>query len=240
MKKAIINDVNEDLVNVYKVIASEPNKLITILQNYQNEFHSLEDCSDEKKMYYSEKRETYNLRVKDKIEQAALFIFLNRTCFNGLYRVNRNNGYNVPMGSYKKPMICDEENIRAVNEVLEKVEILSGDYKQTLHKAEGNSFFYLDPPYKPISTTSSFNSYSADIFDDREQIRLRDFCLILEKQGYRWMLSNSDVKNQNPDNTFFDDIYSPFNISRIKAKRSINANVSKRGELNELLIVNYK
>lgn len=239
LEKAVINDINKDLTNTYNIIASQSKELISILQILQNEFHSLENKQEEKKEYYYKKRELYNARKEEKISQAALFIFLNRTCFNGLYRVNKSNKYNVPMGSYKKPTICDKQNIIAVNNALQKVEILCGDYEATLDKATTNSFFYFDPPYKPLSETSSFNSYAKGEFNDDEQIRLRDFCSKLEKQGHKWMLSNSDVKGNNPNNNFFDEIYSEFSIVRVKAKRSINANPEKRGELNELLITNY-
>jgi DNA adenine methylase len=173
----------------------------------------------------------YNTRKDEQSVQAALFIFLNRTCFNGLYRVNKNNGYNVPMGSYKKPTICDEQNILAVSNALQKVEILCGDYESTLKEVTSNSFFYFDPPYKPLSNTSSFNSYAKDEFNDEEQIRLRNFCINLEKLGHKWILSNSDVKGKDANDNFFDEIYSEFSISRVKARRSINANPEKRGEL---------
>ncbi|MCD4833647.1 MAG: DNA adenine methylase [Bacteroidales bacterium] len=239
LEKAVINDINKDLTNTYNIIVSQTKELISILQILQNEFHSLENKPEEKKEYYYKKRELFNTRKEEKISQAALFIFLNRTCFNGLYRVNKNNKYNVPMGSYKKPTICDKQNIIAVSNALQKVEILCGDYEATLDKATTNSFFYFDPPYKPLSETSSFNSYAKGEFNDDEQIRLRDFCSKLEKQGHKWMLSNSDVKGNNPNNNFFDELYSEFSIVRVKAKRSINANPEKRGELNELLITNY-
>lgn len=239
IKKAVINDINEDLINTYRVIASKPKELISILQILQNEYHSLETKHEEKKEYYYNKRELYNTRMQEKTIQASLFIFLNRTCFNGLYRVNKNNGYNVPMGGYKKPNICDDQNILAVSNVLQKVEILCGDYKATLKEATSNSFFYFDPPYKPLSNTSSFNSYAKDEFNDEEQIRLRNFCSKLEEQGYNWMLSNSDLKGKDNNDNFFDEIYSEFSISRVKARRSINSNPEKRGELNELLITNY-
>ena len=159
LEKAVINDINKDLINAYRIIASKPKELISILQTFQEEYHSLENDQEKKKEYYYEKRETYNLRKKEKSSQAALFIFLNRTCFNGLYRVNKSNGYNVPMGSYKKPTICDEKNILAVSNVLQKVEILCGDYEKTLEKVNKNSFFYFDPPYKPLNETSSFNVF---------------------------------------------------------------------------------
>ena len=239
IQNAVINDINEDLINTYRTIASKPNELISILQILQDEFHSLESKAEEKKEYYYKKRELYNTRKEEKSGQAALFIFLNRTCFNGLYRVNKSNGYNVPMGSYKKPTICDDQNILAVSNVLQKVEILCGDYEATLNNTSTNSFFYFDPPYKPLSNTSSFNSYAKDEFNDEEQIRLRNFCSKLESEGHKWMLSNSDVKGKDTNDNFFDEIYSEFSISRVKARRTINANPEKRGELNELLITNY-
>ncbi|MBL7837774.1 MAG: DNA adenine methylase [Bacteroidetes bacterium] len=239
MEIAVINDINEDLINTYRTIASNPNELISILRQLQNEFHALENQHEEKKEYYYQKREIYNARIEEQISQAALFIFLNRTCFNGLYRVNRKNEYNVPMGSYRNPTICDESNILAVSEVLKRVEILCGDYELTLEKANSNSFFYFDPPYKPLSDSSSFNSYAKDEFNDEQQIRLRNFCSTLESLGHKWMLSNSDVKGSNTNESFFDDIYSDFLISRVKARRNINSKGDKRGELNELLITNY-
>ena len=238
LEKAVINDINEDLINTYKTIASNPNELISILEILQNEFHSLEGNEENKKLYYYQKRELYNTRKEEQSGQAALFIFLNRTCFNGLYRVNSKNMYNVPMGGYKKPTICDKENILAVNNVLQKVEILSGDFEQTLNYADKKSLFYFDPPYKPLSETSSFNSYAKDEFNDGEQIRLKDFCSKFDALNHTWILSNSDVKGKNENDNFFDDLYSDFNIQRVDARRSINANPEKRGKLTELLITN--
>lgn len=239
IEKAIINDINADLTNTYKVISHSSFELISILNQFQNEYHSLEDNSEIKKEYYLEKRENFNSRKFSNTEQAAFFIFLNRTCFNGLYRVNKNNFFNVPIGSYKKPTICDAENILAVSELLKKVEILTGDYQQTLDFAERPALFYFDPPYKPLSKTSSFNSYSKDDFNDDEQIRLRDFCKKLDSLNHYWILSNSDLKGKDINDNFFDDIYDDFNINRVFAKRSINANPEKRGVLTELLITNY-
>lgn len=215
LNKAVINDINEDLINTYKTIASRPKELISILQILQDEL---------KKEYYYSKRELYNIRKEEQSGQAALFIFLNWTCFNGLYRVNRKNEYNVPMGSYKRPTICDKENILAVSQALQKVEILCGDYEETLNFAENNTLFYFDPPYKPLSETSSFNSYAKDEFNDEEQIRLRDFCNKLDTLGHTWILSNSDVKGKDENDNFFDDLYFGFNLQRVDARRSINAN----------------
>lgn len=238
LKKAVINDINEDLINTYKTIDSRPKELISILQILQNEFHGLEGQDEAKKEYYYSKRELYNTRKEEQSGQAALFIFLNRTCFNGLYRVNRKNEYNVPMGSYKRPTICDTENILAVSKALHRVEILCGDYEETLNFADNNTLFYFDPPYKPLSETSSFNSYAKDEFNDAEQIRLRDFCHKLDALNHTWILSNSDVKGKDENDNFFDELYADFKIERVDAKRSINANPEKRGLLKELLITN--
>lgn len=239
MEKAVINDINADLINTYRIIASKPNELISVLSELQGEFHAFDDGAEEKKEYYYARREQYNTRAESKCTQAALFIFLNRTCFNGLYRVNKSNLYNVPMGSYKKPTICDAANIQAVSKALQKVEILCGDYRETLKYSDKNSFFYFDPPYKPLNTTSSFTSYAKDSFNDNEQIRLKDFCATLDTKGYKWLLSNSDVKETDAVSSFFDEIYSRYNISRVQASRSINSKAEGRGKLNELLITNY-
>ncbi|MEI7961839.1 MAG: DNA adenine methylase [archaeon] len=239
LKKVVINDINEDLINTYSIIARKPNELVSILRNLQYEYHSLDNKHEEKEGYYYKKRELYNTRATDKVMQAALFIFLNRTCFNGLYRVNKSNHHNVPIGSYKKPTICDADNIFAVSNALQKVEILSKDYEKTLDYASKHTLFYFDPPYKPLSKTSSFNSYAKDEFNDDEQTRLRDFCTKIDLHGYKWILSNSDVKGKDSDDDFFDILYSNYFITRVKASRRINANPEKRGELNELLITNY-
>jgi len=239
LQKAVINDINEDLINTYKTIATEPKEIIDILEQLQNEYHALDELEEEKKAYYYNKRDLYNKRTEAQSGQSALFIFLNRTCFNGLYRVNRNNEYNVPMGSYKRPTICDRDNIMAVSKALQKVEILNGDFEHTIDHATPNSLFYFDPPYKPLSQTSSFNSYAKDDFNDAEQIRLKEFCAKLNTLNHTWLLSNSDVKGKDINDNFFDDLYSNFNIQRVKARRSINANADKRGKLNELLITNF-
>ncbi len=235
LEKAIINDINSDLINVYEIICSNPKEIISILKNFQSEYHELQNKEEIKKKYYYQKRDLYNTRNTDKPTQAALFIFLNRTCFNGLYRVNQSNLFNVPIGSYKLPKICDEQNIQAVSDALQNVEILNGDFEKTISYANENTFFYLDPPYKPLSETSNFNSYAENEFDDKEQIRLKHFCNKLHVHRSKWMLSNSDVQ----DNNFLDKIYSEFFIKRVKAKRIINSKSDKRGELSELLIVNY-
>ena len=238
IKKVVINDINSDLINTYDIIKTEVEKLIIQLQKWETEYHKFKNDADARKEYYYQKRELFNTREVNFVKQAALFIFLNRTCFNGLFRVNKKNLFNVPIGSYKTPMICDELNLREVNKALQKVIILNGDYTETLKYAENNSFFYFDPPYKPLSETSSFNSYAKDDFNDLEQIRLKNFCATLNEQGYNWMLSNSDVKGKDSTNNFFDDLYASYNITRVNARRNINAHASKRGKLTELLITN--
>lgn len=238
--KAIINDVNEDLIKAYFIIQKEPINLIKKLDTIQNQYYNLNN-EEERKQFFLQKREDFNSRHLNELENTALLIFLNRTCFNGLYRVNSNNQFNVPFGKYNRPKICDSDTIMADSAVLKKVTILHGDYKDSINFATKNSFFYFDPPYKPISKTSSFNSYAKDTFDDKEQIRLKEFCDMLTLNGYQWLLSNSDPKNNDPADNFFDNLYSGDSIAidRVKAKRVINSNAAKRGEIYELLISNY-
>ena len=240
LEKAIINDINQDLTNSYLTIKHNVDDLIDILRKWEVEYHNLAEDQEAKKEYYYDKRSLFNTRTSNQTTHSAIFIFLNRTCFNGLYRVNRKNEFNVPIGSYKKPQICNEENLLAVSKVLKKVEILNGDYSETINHATENTFFYFDPPYKPLSETSSFNSYAKDEFDDAEQVRLKEFCDLLDNQNHKWILSNSDVKGKDINNNFFDELYSEYNITRVNATRRINANPEKRGALKELLITNNK
>lgn len=238
VEKVIINDINADLINCYDTIKNEVEQLIEILSNWEHQYHNLIENEEKKKIYYYEKRTLFNQRDSQKVVQSALFIFLNRTCFNGLFRVNRKNGFNVPIGSYKKPQICNSQNLRVVSLVLQKVIILNGDYSKTLDYAGKNTFFCFDPPYKPLNETSSFNAYTKNFFGDQEQIRLKEFCQTLHKNKHQWILSNSDLKSKDPTNDFFDDLYASFTIHRVNARRSISANGSKRGKLTELLITN--
>jgi len=239
--KAIINDVNADLVKAYITIKEQPLALIELLKKVEKKYYKLQS-EEERKDFFLDKRSSFNARHLTALENTALLIFLNRTCFNGLYRVNSKNEFNVPFGRYDNPKICDEETIMADSALLQKVTILHGDYEETLKHATAHSFFYFDPPYKPISKTSSFNAYAKDSFDDKEQVRLKHFCDELTIRGHHWLLSNSDPKNTDPSDNFFDDLYAGDNIfiDRVKAKRSINSNSSKRGEIFELLISNYK
>lgn len=239
LSNIVVNDINADLINCYISIRNNAEELISILAEWEEEYHALVDEKEAKKNYYYSKREQFNERDSNLVTQSALFIFLNRTCFNGLYRVNRKNKFNVPIGSYKRPRICDEDNLRAVSKAIEKVTFLNGDFEEVLQSVEGKAVFYLDPPYKPLSATSSFTAYAKGPFDDEEQKRLKSFCDTLDAKGYKWILSNSDVKAKEPENLFFDNLYADFEINRVLAKRSINANAKKRGKLTELLITNH-
>jgi len=235
----VINDINADLMNTYRVIKSKFSKLVSQLKVCENQYHALSTNPEIKKAYYYDKRSLFNTRSADDVTQAALFIFLNRTCFNGLYRVNKSGEFNVPIGSYKTPMICDAENLKNVSNALKKVTILEGDYQQILAYVSKNTCIYLDPPYKPVNETSSFNAYAKGEFNDAEQVRLKDFCDVLTQKGHAWILSNSDVnQDMHAENTFFDDLYANYEINRVLARRAINSNSSKRGRISELLITN--
>jgi len=235
IQQAVINDINTDLTIAYATIKEDPFALIDGLQVMQDSYYRLAD-EKKRKTFYLEKREEFNTRTLSNIGNTVLLIFLNKTCFNGLYRVNSNNEFNVPFGRHNKPKICDAATIIADSRILQQVTILNGDFRDTLNYAAPNSFFYFDPPYKPLSKTSSFTSYSTSSFDDREQLRLKEFCDELTARGHKWLLSNSD-----PGNGFFEDLYTgdAVVIDKVKARRAINSVGSGRGEIAELLISNY-
>jgi DNA adenine methylase len=237
--RAVINDINKDLTIAYSTVKNNVRELVISLKNVQKEYQSL-NSEESRKEFYLTMRERYNTKSLENIENTTLFIFLNRTCFNGLYRVNSRGLFNVPFGKYTNPTICDENTLLADSELLQKVEILTGDFTQTICYTSENTFFYFDPPYKPLSQTSSFNSYMKEEFNDTEQIRLKRFCDKLNDKDYLWVLSNSDVKTHNPENDFFDALYSSYHIDRVWASRTVNSNPEKRGKLTELLIRNYR
>ena len=243
IKKAVINDINSYLITAYRVIKNSPDELIKRLSELENQYYSTGD-NEAQKSFFLRVRETFNKVEMDDIDRTKYLIFLNRTCFNGLYRVNSKGKFNVPFGRYLHPTICNAETIKADSELLNRVElvILNGDFEQTIdHLSDGFNLFYFDPPYRPLNATSSFNSYSKEDFNDEEQIRLHDFCVKLsEYPNVKWMLSNADCSAKNPDDTFFEEIYRGFNINRVYASRAINANPNKRGKLTELLIKNYE
>ncbi|MDR0991334.1 MAG: DNA adenine methylase [Ruminococcus sp.] len=239
LEAVYISDVNRELIETYKTISDNPDELISVLSGLQAVFWN--GNSDFRKTYYYEKRERFNqLKMAEAsgTEVAALFIFLNRTCFNGLYRVNSKGGYNVPMGSYKKPTICDIDNLNAVSEKLKNVEIVCGDYKKSREFIDNKTFAYFDPPYRPLTATANFTSYASDGFGDKEQIELAKFIAEMSDGGAAVVASNSDPKNTNASDDFFDNLYSSCIITRIGANRMINSSAGGRGKINELLIAN--
>lgn len=239
IKKAVINDINSHLITTYKVIQKSPGILISVLKDIDSLYKSLVGY-DRQKQFYLDIRSRFNIGKISETEEAAFMIFMNRTCFNGLYRENSKGCFNVPFGRYENPSICDEGLIMADSELLQKVEIINGDFSHTESFIDNNTIFYFDPPYRPLDATSSFNSYVKESFDDNEQIRLRDYFTKISDMGCYALLSNSDGRGRNPDNLFFDELYSDYIIERVLAKRCINSNPSKRGTLTELLIRNYK
>lgn len=234
-----ISDINPELINAYQVIKGDVESLIEKLQEMQMLFLPMDENG--RKFYYYSIRDKFNTTAisdKTSTEKAAYFIFLNKTCFNGLYRVNRKGQFNVPMGAYKNPTICDEENLQNIHKALQKVTIVCGDYKCSKQFIDKNTFVYIDPPYRPLSVTSAFTSYNSEAFDDNEQIRLAGFIDEINESGAKIVLSNSDPKNVNPNDTFFDDLYKDYNIKRVSACRMINSKADNRGKINELLISN--
>lgn len=238
IQHAVINDINSDLTTCYQTVRDNPEELIKSLQEIERTYLSLE-TEDKRKEFFIMVRARYNEKNLDPIENTTKFFFLNRTCFNGLYRVNKKGLFNVPFGKYANPAICDPDTIRKDSILLQRVEILNGDFEKTFAYANGDTLFYFDPPYRPLSNTSSFNDYTKEPFNDDAQIRLKKFCDRVNNAGYKFMLSNSDCKEKNEDDNFFDILYSTYKIERVWASRSINSNPSKRGKLTEILVHNY-
>ena len=185
LEKIYISDVNIELLNCYKVIKEKVQKLVDKLKVFENEF--LVKDKEDRKIYYYEKREQFNkLKLEknsEEVKRATLMIFLNRTCFNGLYRVNKKGLFNVPMGDYKNPKICDEENLINISKKLKNVDIIYGDYKKSYDFVDENTFVYFDPPYRPLNQTSSFTSYTEYTFGDKEQIELSEYFKLLNEKG---------------------------------------------------------
>jgi DNA adenine methylase len=223
-KKAILIDINEELINCYNVIKNKVYELIELLRRHKNE-----------KEYYYEVRNLDKIPIKynqmSEVEKASRFIYLNRCCYNGLYRVNSKGQFNVPFGKYKNPKFCDEENLINVNKALENVDLIHGSFNTCLTYARENDFVYLDPPYHPISQTSSFTGYTKENFGKDSQIELFKVFEELDKKGCILMLSNS---NKN----FILDLYKGFKIIFLDAKRAINSVATKRGYIKEVLVLN--
>lgn len=241
-EKVLINDINKELIITYYQLQNNVDNLIKKLFALQKEFISAD--LEQRKNIYNNNRKLYNsLKNKscenNELEIASLFIFLNKTCFNGLYRVNKNGDFNVPMGSYKNPLICDEINLKKSSSLLKNVKIICGDYSKCIDYINDETFVYIDPPYRPLTQTSSFTSYSAKVFDDKEQIRLADFINIISRKGAIVVASNSDPQNADENDMFFDNLYKNYSIKRIQAKRAINSKSEGRGNVSELLISNF-
>lgn len=241
VQEAYAFDINIDLINSYNVIKNHVEDLITNLKQMETEYLRLEQ--EERKNYFYNKRDEYNNYTLEEnehnIQRAAQFIYLNRTCFNGLYRVNKAGKFNVPMGSHKNPTICDEENLRNLSKLIQNVQFQYGDYRRSMEYVTENTFVYFDPPYRPLNVTSGFTSYTKEDFNDDNQRELAEFYRELNEQNVKLMLSNSNPKNTNKEDTFFDNIYQGFNIDEIYASRMINANSKGRGKISEILVTNY-
>lgn len=242
LTEIMINDINPELINTYIQIRDNVHNLIVKLKTLQEMYWKYD--SAQRWDYFYKQRERFN-KIKfmnnDKynLEKASIFIFLNKTCFNGLYRVNKSGLFNVPMGNYKKPLICNQTNLLAISELLQNVIIRCGDYKECIDFIDKNTFVYIDPPYRPITKTSSFTSYMQQSFEDKQQIELGEFVLSINDKGAKVIVSNSDPKNTDASDEFFDELYSSLIIDRVNAKRVINCNGKNRGEISELLISNY-
>jgi DNA adenine methylase len=256
IKKAFLFDINKELILVYNVMKKDPNALIDFLREHSEKF--LKKSQEKRKKYYYKIRETFNEDLDefnfkkygiDHVERAAYTIFLNKTCFNGLFRLNKKGEFNVPMGKYKNPKILDIINIKNVSKALKIAEIYNCDFKKSeqymIEIKESkqymieNSLVYLDPPYRPLNKTSSFTSYSENEFNDTQQEELAEYFHEITKKGAKAILSNSDPKNEDKNDNFFDDMYSKYDIFRVQAKRFINSNAKKRGSINEIIVKNY-
>lgn len=246
IESAWLSDINPDLVLTWQVVQQRPADLLDTLESYQRAYDRTpeEQCGH----LFLTMRDAFNKgcldinaaqHSADGIRRAAQLIFLNKTCFNGLFRLNSKGAFNVPFGKYKTAVICDESNLLAASRVLQKAEIRQADYTECWPRVNESTFVYFDPPYRPLSRTASFTTYTGGSFSDAEQIRLAQFFRRLDRENARLMLSNSDPTNENPDDSFFERIYPGYNVFRVSAGRAINSNGEKRGKISELLITNY-
>lgn len=242
LKEIYISDINKEAINLYKVIRDDVENLIELLDEFQKEYQDLN--LEQRKIIYYRNREEFNLlKLSDNsnnLRKAALFMFLNKTGFNGLYRENMSGEFNVPIGSYKNPKILDRENLINVNKKLQNVKIIHGDYKKSEDFIDYKTFVYFDPPYRPIKPTSNFTAYNKGDFNDDDQRELAEFFKKMDQKSAHLLLSNSDPKNYSPDDNFFDDLYGQFNINRVTARRFINSDKNNRGFIYEILVNNFK
>lgn len=244
IKKVYAFDINKNLINCYNIIKDKVESLVLELKKLEKEYLELDE--ENRKKYYYDIRGKYNsINIENEneaLEKTTYFIFLNKTCFNGLYRENRIGQFNVPVGKYKNPTICDEENLIELSKLIKNVTFINGDYRESYKYIKENTFIYFDPPYRPINKTSSFTSYSKEDFNDENQKELGEYFRKINDNNFnvKLMLSNSNPKNNNEEDDFFEQIYNGFKIYEIKANRMINSNKEKRGKISELLITNYE
>ncbi|MCE5213512.1 MAG: Dam family site-specific DNA-(adenine-N6)-methyltransferase [Methanobacterium sp.] len=246
LKESYLFDNNQDLIIAYEVIKNNHHKLIKELREIENDH--LKRSEEKRKENFYIIRDTYNQQLNNFnfnkydyqwIERAAYFIFLNKTCYNGLYRQNSKGEFNVPFGRYKNPKICDENNLLQVHNALIDTKLFCGDFTESGSYINNHSLVYMDPPYRPLNGTSYFTKYSKDGFDDEDQNKLANFFKEMDMKGANLILSNSDPKNQDEQDQFFDNLYADFNLERVPAKRNINRDAKKRGFINELIVRNY-
>ncbi len=243
-KEIHVNDINPNLMNVYLIIKHKVEDIINWLRVIDAEYKQL--TIEQRNTYYYIKRERYNELCKldlsldiINIERAAIFIFLNKTCFNGLYRVNKQGFFNTPSGKYTNPVIVDEQLLRNVSVKLQSITMYCYNYTKLLDLIDNNTFVYIDPPYRPISIKSQSSIYNETYFSDETQIELATFLKMITNKGAKFMLSNSDPKNTNINDNFFDELYSDYKIERVYANRNINSDGTGRGKVTELLVTNY-
>ena len=248
IKNAYLSDINKDLILVYSIIQQKPESLLDFLKQYQDEYDKT-DQNKRSELFLSIREHfnnqrfeiNYNKFSENWISRAAQFIFLNKTCFNGLYRLNSKGEFNVPFGKYKTAAILDENNILSASKILRNAVITHAAYNDCFKNINQDTFVYFDPPYRPISQTSNFTNYTGDGFCDEQQIELARFYRKIDKEKHaKLMLSNSDPHNVNPSDNFFENAYNGYNICKISASRAVNCKGNKRGKINELLITNYK
>ncbi len=241
-----IADFNPELIVAYRTIQRRVEDVISALREIEFRYHPL--AEEERKAYFYKQRAQFNADLtgfevdslpREDAERTAQLIFLNRTCYNGLYRVNSRGEFNVPFGRYKNPTICDAANLHAAAAVLQRAEIHFGQYSDCEKVVDEKTLVYFDPPYRPISKSASFTAYSPQVFDDEAQADLAEFYRLLDKRGAWLMLSNSDPKNVDPNDCFFEMAYAGFRIERVRASRRINSLPERRGPIHELLILNY-
>lgn len=238
----MINDLNTELMTTYRMVKDEIQSLVLQLNVMERMYERYSDS--QRADYFYRAREKFNEIKKKKdecpLELASLFIFLNKTCFNGLYRVNSKGLFNAPFNKAKKPLICDEENLWECSRLLQDVQIIDGDYRLVEQFIDADTFVYVDPPYRKLSGKSSFTSYSAQGFTDCDQVELAQFCkIIVEQKGARVVVSNSDPHNVDQADDFFEELYKGFRIDRVPASRMINCNGQGRGVITELLICGF-